>query len=422
MLRPRGRLRPGDVFAAVDVGASKAACLIASAVSADAGPGYEILGVGLHGAAPQSRSQTAQRGVETLLRGAVESAERMAGLRIKSASVAVAGRLLSTRRGGVDLDLGGARVTREDVASCLSHAAAAATPDSYALLHAIPSRFSVDGVEAGPHPEGLAGDMLTVEAVAMSARESALHNIESLLERCGIALDRLIAGPYAAAEAALVDDEKDLGVVVLDIGASSTGYAAYEDGRLVDCGGVPVGGDHITRDIAQLFTAPLAQAERMKTLYGSAIAGPGDEHRVVEFSLLGDSGVTRVSRADLAAVILPRMEEICELAAARLPATARARHGVRRAVLTGGASLLVGARETVERILGMKARLGRATTVSGAPDAASAPTFSVCAGALLLAYRARQGAHSEISPAETPQRAPSTGLAASVGHWLKVNF
>lgn len=423
MTRIRGKIRPGDICAAVEIGASKSACLIAAAVSTDNGLGLEIIGVGLHGSAAEARIRGKTAAREQALRGAVESAERMAGVRIRAAAVGVPGPKLLARRAGVDLELGGERVTREDVDDCLTHAASAAATDGHTLLHALPIAFRLDGDAAGFSPEGLAGDHFTAEAVGILARDNALQNLEAVLERCGLAAETFIAAPYAAAEAVLVDDEKDLGVVLLDIGAASTGYAVYENGRLVDCGGVPLGGDHISRDIAQVFAAPIAQAERVKTLYGSAIAGPGDEHRMVELAALGDGDSIRVPRAELSAVILPRVEEICELAAAKLPATARSRHGVRRAVLTGGASLLIGARETAERVLGMKARLGRpASALPGAPDATTSPQFSVCAGTLLLAHRRWATGEGRIASAEIGQGQRRSGFAAAVGHWLKAHF
>lgn len=418
----RATLRRGDVFAAVDIGASKTACVIAAAVSGG-GVGYEIIGCGVSGAAIDGRGPGAAATRERAFKTALESAERMAGVRVKSLAVAAPGATLAARRSGVDLELDGDRLTREDVAQCLDHAAAACG-EGAALLHALPVSYRLDGA-ASPAPlEGHSGDLFSLDCLTVAAREHALHNLELIFERSGLGVDLFAAAPYAAAEAVLVDDEKDLGVVLLDIGASSTGYAVYEDGKLVDCGGVPVGGDHVTRDIAQVFGAPVARAERVKTLYGASISGPGDEHRMVEIELIGAGDRARLPRAELCAVILPRMEEICELAAERLPATVRSRHGVRRAVLTGGASLLVGARETAERVLGMKARLGRpATGLIGAPEAATGPQFAVAVGALALSHRARIGAETaERRPAPVLSQAAGGGVMSAVGRWLRVNF
>ncbi len=212
--------------------------------------------------------------------------------------------------------------------------------------------------------------------------------------------------------------------MLLDIGARSTDFALYERGALVACGGVPIGGDHVTRDIAQIFGSPIARAEEIKTLYGSALSSAGDEHKLIDFPQLGDGAeIARHSRAELTQVVAPRFEEILELALEALPKSGGSRRSIRRVVLTGGGSLLLGARETAERIIGAKTRLGRPAALAGAPEAATAPQFSVAVGVLQIAARER---------AETRRAAPRPRLAAgqslgknvigNVGAWLRANF
>jgi cell division protein FtsA len=345
----------------------------------------------------------------------------MAGARVKSARVAVNGRHVQCRRIGADLDLEDGRVALEDVEECQRAGAEAARVEGRATLFAAPARFLLDGEDVAWAPVGLAGARLSAEIVAVSARECAIANIEGLVERCGLRAERCTPAPLAAAEAALTEDEKDLGAVILDIGAASAGFAVFERGALVDCGGVPVGGDHVTRDISQIFGTPLAQAERIKTLYGSALVGAGDEHRLVDMPQLGGQETARVSRAEVSAVITPRLEEIFELAMQRLPGDARARLGVRRLAMTGGGSLLVGARETAERVLGLKARLARPSPAAGSPDAATTPQFAVCAGLIELAARERASRRRAFFQTARP-RVAGRGLAASVGGWLRDNF
>lgn len=413
----------GELIAAIDIGSSKTACLIAHLSAPEDGARVpEVIGAGRQGAGPREPGAAKTSAAENALRGAVEAAEKLAGERIRNVHAAVGGRFLHCRRVGVDLEIAGGRVTQEDVADCLSEGAAASAPDGSRMIHALPIAYSVDGEDAGPDPVGLAGDLLTAESLGVSARESHIANLEALAERCGLRIERFLAAPYAAAEAALLDDEKDLGVVLIDIGAGSTSFAVYERGALIDCGGAPLGGDHITRDIAQIFGAPLKQAERVKTLYGSALAGAGDEHKLVDIEQVGGAGETlRVSRAEISAVIAPRLEEIFELTQKRLPADASARHGVRRLVLTGGGSLIVGARETAEKVLRMKARLGRPAPLSGAPDVAASPQFSVCAGLIQLAAKQKTGNRTSHVMGPT-RRAYGGGVLAGVGHWLRENF
>ncbi|MGE0409050.1 MAG: cell division protein FtsA [Amphiplicatus sp.] len=419
VIRPARFHREGELIAALDIGASKAVCLIAHlAPFAGRKKTPEIVGVGRQGGAPSERGVHATEGA---IRAAVDAAERMAGERIKGVTVGIGGRRLVCRRLGVDLDVG-ARVTEEDLVDCLRQGAAAAADDDHAAIHALPIVYSVDGEETD-EPVGGAGSVLTAELLGVSARKRDVANIDALIERCGLKLDDLVAAPLAAAEAVLVEDERDLGVLLIDIGARATDFAVYERGALTACGGIPLGGEHVTRDIAHAFGAPLREAERVKTLYGAALIGAGDEHRLVDFPQLGDeTDIMRVSRAELSAVITPRLEEILELTAKKIPSNSRSRLGVRRAVLTGGGSLLVGARETAERVLSMRARLARPTALSGAPDAATSPQFSVAAGLIHLAAEQR-ARRREAAFARRPVRAVSAGgVFANVGAWLRENF
>jgi cell division protein FtsA len=413
--KPKSALDRG-LIAAIDLGASKVACVIAQLTPVvDGGFEADVVGVGQHGALARGKTLD----VENSLRAAVESAERMAGGRIASAFVAASGRSLVSRRVAVDIDIDGV-VTTDDIEDCLDHGAAQAVIDGARRLHALKIRFALDGEPLNEPPEGLAGAVLTAEMLGLSVRETHSANIDSLLARAGLELAGLIAGPLAAAEAVILEDEKELGALVIDIGARTTDFACYDKGALVALGGAPLGGENITRDIAQIFGTPLASAERIKTLYGAAISGPGDEHRLVDFPQLGDSGeVVRQSRQELSAVIGPRLDEIFELTAAALPEGAR--RSARRAIITGGGSLLIGARETAERILAMKTRLGRPAALAGAPDAATAPQFAVALG--LVQHAAKAQAQSRRPRRPSPMRVAAGGsLVTGIASWLKANF
>lgn len=413
------RARERNLIAAVDLGGSKLACVIAQLTPVVGGEvEADVIGVGQHGGVCRDKRPD----LEASLRAAVEAAERMAGERIRKVHVAAGGRSLGARRIAVDLDLAGV-VTGDDIEECLAKGAQAAAPAGSTPLHALKIRYAVDG-EPAEDPTGLSGSVLNAEMLGLSVKDSYAENIESLLERCGLELDTMVAGPCAAAEAVLIEDEKELGVVLLDIGARSTDFALYERGALVACGGVPVGGDHVTRDIAQLFGSPIAKAERIKTLYGSVLSSAGDEHRLIDFPQLGDeSEVARHSRAELTQIVAPRFEEILDLTLAALPKAGGARRSIRRAVLTGGGSLLLGARETAERVIGAKTRLGRPAPLAGAPEAATAPQFSVAVGVLQIAARDRSAirraaARTRIAAGQTFGK----GVIGNVGAWLRANF
>lgn len=422
--KTRKRRNEESLAAALDIGGSKISCFIARVhEEEDFTASAEIVGVGCYGAPAAPRGAAATEAIETGVRNAVEAAERMAGERVGRLIVAVPGKHLRARRIGVDLEIAGGVVAQEDVDDSLAEGLKIATPPGCAPLHALPVGFRLDGEEGPADPVGLTGGVLSTQMFAVGARRSYLDNLADLIERCDLKVEEFVAAPYAAAEAVLLEDEKELGVVLIDIGAASTDFAVYDNGALAVCGGVAVGAGHITRDIAQIFGAPLAHAERVKTLYGSALIGPGDEHRFIDFPQLGVQGETaRASRAEVCEVILPRLEEIFELVVEQLPDDGMRRSGLRRAVLTGGGSLLVGAREVAERALGMKSRLGRPAAIAGSPEAASAPGFAVCAG-LIQHYAASGGEREGYGHVRQPLRASAgSSVLGNVEAWLRAKF
>ena len=421
----RKRRKDETLAAALDIGASKVACFIARINhEAEGEPHAEIIGVGCYGAPASGRAGASADAIETGVRNAVEAAERMAGEQVGRVIVGVPGKHLRGRRIGVDLEIAGGVVAQEDIDDSLAEGAKIATPPDCAPLHTLATGFKLDGEDCLGDPLGLSGGVLSTQMYAVGARQSYLDNLADLIGRCDLKVEEFAAAPYAAAEAVLLEDEKELGVVLIDIGATATGFAVYDNGALIDCGGAPVGGGHITRDIAQIFGAPLAHAERVKTLYGAALMGPGDEHRFVDFPQLGVAGETaRASRADICEVILPRLEEIFELVSEQLPNDGMRRSGLRRVVLTGGGSLLVGAREVAERSLMMKSRLGRPAAIPGSPEAASAPGFAVCAG--LIQHSVNFGGIRESGIGllrQSPQAEMKSSVLGGVESWLRAKF
>ncbi|MFQ5563141.1 MAG: cell division protein FtsA [Parvularculaceae bacterium] len=422
LVRKKKTAKDGDLVAALDIGAAKTACFIASlSTGYDGAVEAEVIGVGHYGAGLRSESNQRLDVAEKAVRAAVDAAERMAGTHIRDVHVAVSGRRLLCTRVCVDLELYGGCVTEEDIGDSLAEGSKIAAPEGVAGLHSLPISFTVDDGDPIVDPRGYCGRQLTTRMLEIGARESALANLSAAIERCGLRPAAFVASPCAAAEAVLIEDEKELGVILIDIGARTTAYAVYDDGALVDCGGVPVGGGHITSDIAQMFGAPLAHAERMKSLNGSALIGAGDDHRFVEFPTLGGGELARISRADLSAVITPRLEEIFELVEAKLPERDAPYNALRRAVLTGGGSLLVGAREVGERVLGVKTRLGRPIALAGAPEAVSAPAFAVCAGMVQYAARRLSDKNGSVG-APAPNDHADGGLFSGVGAWFRAKF
>lgn len=419
------RVRDSKLIAGIDLGASKVACFIAELPdSAAHAHEAEIIGIGCHGAHMRAGVAMSIDEMETGLRRAVDAAERMAGVRINKVSVAAPGRYIRARRIGVDLEIADGVVTEEDIEDCLEEGATLAASPDCSALQATPINYQIDAEADYDDPVGHYGSMLSTELLSLSVRNSLIDNLSALVERCGLTASDFVAAPVASAESCLIEDEKELGVVLIDIGAASTGFAVYDGGALIDCGGIGIGGGHITKDIAQIFGTPLGDAERIKILNGAALIGSGDEHRCIDFPQLGDAAdINRASRGDLCEVIIPRMEEIFEMVGARLPGNQRGGASLRRAVITGGGSLLLGARESAEKMLGMKTRLGRSLSVLSAPEAGTAPAFSVCAG---LVQHAAQGAYKKNFslgvPGQSPHSLTRSALIGGVEAWLRAKF
>ncbi|RZO68709.1 MAG: cell division protein FtsA [Parvularculaceae bacterium] len=424
--------RQGEIIAAVDIGGAKTACVIAAlSPLPDGRHEPDVLGVGQFGGLRAERSQNGATDRERALRAAIDAAERMAGEQIDSAYVTLGGRNVTARRIAVDLDLPTGTVTEEDLIDC-RNAGISAADSGGRLLFADDMRILLDGVSINGPSIGLHGDRLTTELLAVNAREAAVANAEDLMSRCALKVDGFIAAPYAAAEAVLIEDEKDLGVLAIDMGARTTQFAHYDRGVLVACGGVNVGGEHVTRDIAQIFSTSLPAAERIKTLHGTAIAGSGDEHRLLDFPKLDDPGEpSRHSRADLAAVIQPRLEETFDLVFNAACKASPGAASVRRVVLTGGGGLLLGALETAEKVMKAKARLGRASDLVGAPEAAMAPHFAAALGAIRYGARVHdnKGRRTPRFMGLDAWLATQRGAShkggrwiGEVGHWLRTNF
>jgi cell division protein FtsA len=257
----------------------------------------------------------------------------------------------------------------------------------------------------------------------VTADVAPVRNLMLAVERCHLAVGAMVATPYVAGLSVLADDEADLGAAVVDIGAGTTTTAVFSGGRFVHADGFALGGNHVTLDLARGLTACIADAERIKNLYGSAIPSPSDDRDMITVPPVGEDDREPphlVPRALLVRIISPRVEEILEMVRDRLAASPFAADPRGRVILTGGASQLAGVPELAGKILGRQIRTGRPLGIGGLPDAAKGPAFAVAAG--LLVYP--QMAYLEhFEPRHTRQLMSGTdGYLARVGRWLRESF
>jgi cell division protein FtsA len=262
-----------------------------------------------------------------------------------------------------------------------------------------------------------------VDMHLVTADLAACRNLMLVIERCHLSVEAMVASPYVAGLSALADDEADLGAAVIDLGAGTTTMAVFTGGRFVHADGFALGGNHVTMDLARGLSASVYDSERIKTLYGSVLAGGLDERDMIALPSVGGSDREApqfVSRATLTNIIKPRVEEILEMVRDRLAASPFAAEPRGRVILTGGSSQLAGIADLAGRILGRSVSLGRPLGVAGLPDVAKGPAFAVAAG--LLVYP--QVAHLEnFEPRHTRHLLTGTsGYIARVGRWLRESF
>src|SRR5690606_5993362 len=412
----------------LEIGSSKSCCLIAEiAKRRQGGDGddcdLDIKGIGYHA------SQGVKNGVivdmvaaERAIRAAVDAAERMARTTIDDVYVNVSGGRPSCTLHSGRVKIDGGPVCEDDLAQALERARAQADFGGRALLHFSPVAWGLDQTGGISHPLGMFGRELSVEASAVVVEPGPLHNLVNCVERCHLSVEGLVISPYASARAVLVADELELGVTCIDMGGGTTSIAVFLDGKLAFADTIPVGGQHVTNDIARGLSTPTAHAERLKTLHGSALPGVCDERDFLPVPLVGERGtdtVNRVPKSVLTSIIRPRLEETFELVADRLKASGLATQAGRRAVLTGGACQLTGAREFAGRILDRQIRLGVPRDLVQLSGPARGPQVSVAAGLLDCAAR---GDSEPVTLPHATAGARGRGYFARVGRWIRESF
>ena len=428
--RPMPQKRTALV-ACLDIGTSKVACMIARLKPC---PPSEALRGRSHAVELIGYSQIQSRGVkagavvdqagcEQSVRQAVALAEEMAKVRVESVLLSVSGGRLQGQLIEAASDIRGATVAASDIARITSAGMHHATGEGRTVLHALPVGYSIDGVKGIRDPKGMVARQFGVDMNVVTADATVAKNLMLVVERCHLNVEAMAASPYVAGLSVLTDDEADLGAAVVEMGAGTTTIATYSGGRFVHATGFALGGHHITMDLARGLSACIADAERIKTLYGTVLTGGSDTRELMSVPSAGDDGLDVpqiVSRATIANLVRHRAEEIFEMVRDRLADSPFAAEPKARVVLSGGASQLTGTLELATRILKRPVRVGRPLGFSRLPNEAKSASFAVPSG--LLVYP--QYAHLEhVEPRHTRLLMTGTdGYFGKVGRWLREGF
>ncbi len=375
------KVAPEGLITALDIGSSKVSAMIAQK-----GDGGELIVLGTG----QRESRGVKRGyiadadaTEAAVREAVEQAERIAGVNIQNVWVSFSAGGLVSDVASIEFELGGHRVEQSDIDALLHAGRESIDPAGRMVLHAQPALYTLDGLTGVKKPLGLHADRLGVHIHVVAADGSPVRNLGLCVANAHLEVKSIIAAPVATGMACLSDEERELGVALVEMGAGITNVSLFAGGMLVGLTSIPYGAQDITDDIASAFGTSRAQAERLKCFYGSANASPRDNHDMIDVAPISEDGQaegSRITRAQLIAVIRQRLDHLIGEVQKALTELKFSGPVGRQVVLTGGGAELKGVADYAQQALGRSVRVGRPRGLTALPDAHSGPAFATLAG------------------------------------------
>jgi cell division protein FtsA len=372
----------GEVVVGIDVGTTKI-CTLVGEVRAD---DIHIVGVGVEPSRGMRKGVVNDvNALTAAISSSVHKAERSSGYAIGRAFVSVAGAHIDSRNSRGVVGISGSRgVQIGDLERAMDSARAIALPHNREVLHIIPRSYTLDGQDGIRSPIGMHGFRLEVEAHIVTASSSSLQNLEKCVEGAGVYVDRFILNPLASGEVVLTDAEREMGVIVIDIGGGTTDLAIFIDGTVWHTAVISVGGWHVTNDIAQGLHLPYEIAEAHKIEHGHADPRQVDESELFVVQPFGEEHMSRVQRIDLAHIVHPRVEELFQLVLREIKYSAYDGLLSAGAVLTGGSAQLPGIKQIAADVLKIPVRVAQPERLSGMADQLRSPAYSTGVGLLRL--------------------------------------
>jgi cell division protein FtsA len=408
-----------EIVAGLDLGTTKV-CAIVAEVTDD---GLDIIGIG------SVPSKGLRKGVVVniestvhAIKAAIEQAETMAGVEIASVYAGIAGsHVRGMNQEGVAA-IATREVSEEDVRRVLEQAKAIPLPGDRQVIHVLPQEYIVDDQDGIKEPVGMSGVRLEARVHLVTAANAAAQNIVKCCERCDLHVAETVLEPLASAHAVLSDDEKEIGVALIDIGGGTTDLIIHVDGAVVHTSVIPIGGINLTNDIATGLRTPMAEAERIKIKYGCAATSMVDEEETIEVPSVGGRAPRVLPRHVLCQIIEPRAEEIFQAVAHVIAETGFGDMLASGAVITGGTTQLDGMPELAEQILGLPVRRGAPIGVGGLMDVVKSPAYSTGVG--LVKYGALRLRSAPIVEETSQIRAiaDTNGWGGKLGQWFREVF
>lgn len=376
-----------NILVSLDIGTSKVVAIVA-AFSED--NSIEVLGIGSHS------SRGLKKGVVVnidatvqAIRAAIEEAESMASIEIKKVAVGIAGSHIGSINSDGIVRIKSGEVCEQDIENVIEAARAVAIPADQKIIHVIPQEFIIDGQAGIREPIGMSGVRLEAKVHMVTGSVSAAQNIVNCVRRCNLDVEDIILEQLASSYAVLSEDEKELGVLLVDIGGGTTDIAIFNKGAISYTSAIPVAGDQVTNDVAVVFNTPTKSAENIKINYGVADKSKLTEELSIEVPCIGGKETKQISNYDLASVIESRYEELFYLIKQQLkyvPNKGTLGAGI---VLTGGSSKIKGIVSLAEKILEMPARVGVPTGIKGINSIIANPIYSTSIGLLLYSQESK---------------------------------
>src|SRR6476659_9976405 len=403
-----------NLIVALDIGTSKIVAIVAE-VTAD--KRLNIIGLGTQPARGLKKGVVVNiEATMASIQRVLEEAELMADCAITEVYTGIAGSHIRSLNSSGMVAIKEKEVTQADIDRVVETAKAIAIPNDQQVLHILPQEFIIDGQEDVREPLGMSGVRLEVKVHIVTGAVSAAQNIMKCVRRCGLEVKDLILQPLASSRAVLSEDEKDLGVCLVDIGGGTTDIAVFTHGAIRHTAVVPIAGDQITNDIAMALRTPTADAESIKVRHGVALRQLADPNQMLEVPGIGERGVRSLSRQTLAEVIEPRVEELYSLVQQVLRESGFEELLSSGIVLTGGSAVMQGMVELGEEIFHMPVRIGVPRYAGGLADVVRAPRYATAVGLLLEGVA--QVHHGKLSRQSGSVRA----VLGRMREWFQRNF
>ncbi|MCU7833650.1 MAG: cell division protein FtsA [gamma proteobacterium symbiont of Taylorina sp.] len=398
----------------LDIGTTNVSAIVAEISDGD----IEVIGMGMHASRGMKKGVVVNiESTAQSIKRAIDEAELMAGCEIHSVYVGIAGSHINSFNSHGMVAIRDKEVSDDDLKRVMDAAKAVAISTDQKILHVLPQQFLIDEQEGIREPVGMSGVRLEVDVHMVTGSDSAVQNIVKCIHRCNLEVDEIVLEQLAASCSVLTEDEKDLGVCLVDVGGGTTDVAILINGAIRHSKVFPVAGDQVTNDIAVALRTPTKYAEEIKIKYACALRQLTNPDEMIEVPSVGDRPPRRLARQVLAEVVEPRYEELFTLIKNELQRSGLEEFCAAGVVLTGGSAKMEGAVELAEEVFHMPVRIGVPQDIDGLTDMVKDPVHATGVGLILCGNQNQQ--HDSV---DFDENAGFSGIFSRIGRWFQGNF